>query len=243
MLLEVIATSVADAVEAERGGASRIELVRDLARGGLTPPLDLVQDVLSAVTIPVRVMLRSCDGFRVGSAAEAARLEETAGELARLSVDGLVLGWVTADGAVDHGVTARILAAAPNFRATFHHAFEALADRSTGLAALMAMPTIDRVLAHGGQGTWKEKLDRLEALQATAGSRLTMLVGGGVTEEAARLIAGRPSLREVHVGRLVREPATTEGRVMASRVAMLRELLAASDTPARLSVALRTRQR
>lgn len=243
MLLEVIVTSVADAVEAERGGASRIELVRDLARGGMTPPPALVQDVLSAVTIPVRVMLRSSDGFSVGSDTEAARLEETARELAQLSVDGLVLGWVTADGAVDQGVTARILAAAPDLPATFHHAFEALADRSTGLATLTAMPAIDRVLSHGGQGTWEEKLDRLETLQAAAGSRLTLLVGGDVTEEAVRLIAARPALREVHVGRLVREPATPEGRVVASRVAMLREWLAVSDPPARLSVALESRQR
>ena len=41
-LLEVIACSVADAVEAEKGGASRLEIVRDLGRGGLTPPLELV---------------------------------------------------------------------------------------------------------------------------------------------------------------------------------------------------------
>jgi copper homeostasis protein len=243
MLLEVIATSVADALEAERGGASRIELVRDLARGGMTPPPGLVQEVLAAVTIPVRVMLRSCDGFSAGSDAEVTRLEEKAQELAQLSVDGLVLGWVTADGAADQGVTARILAAAPNLRATYHHAFEALADQSAGLSALMAMPAIDRVLAHGGRGTWEEKLDRLEALQAAAGSRVTILVGGGVTEDAVRLIAARPSLREVHVGRIVREPAAPDGRVIASRVAMLREWLSASEARASLSVALETRQR
>jgi copper homeostasis protein len=38
-MLEVIACSVADAVAAERGGADRLELVRDLNVGGLTPPL------------------------------------------------------------------------------------------------------------------------------------------------------------------------------------------------------------
>src|SRR6188474_594629 len=58
MRLEVIATSLEDAVEAEAGGADRIELVRDLAAGGMTPPLDLVDAVLSRVRIPVRVMVR-----------------------------------------------------------------------------------------------------------------------------------------------------------------------------------------
>ena len=36
-LLEVITCSVKDAQEAERGGAGRLEVVRDL-HGGLTPP-------------------------------------------------------------------------------------------------------------------------------------------------------------------------------------------------------------
>lgn len=57
-LLEVIACSVGDAVEAEKGGASRLEIVRDLGRGGLTPPLELVAEIKRAVNVPLRVMLR-----------------------------------------------------------------------------------------------------------------------------------------------------------------------------------------
>jgi copper homeostasis protein len=41
-LIEVIACSVADAIEAERGGAGRLEIVTDFSRGGLTPPVELV---------------------------------------------------------------------------------------------------------------------------------------------------------------------------------------------------------
>ena len=39
MLLEVIATSLDDALAAEDGGAGRLEIVHDLERGGLTPPV------------------------------------------------------------------------------------------------------------------------------------------------------------------------------------------------------------
>ncbi|MFD0673548.1 copper homeostasis protein CutC [Cohnella sp. GCM10027633] len=37
MILEVIATTVADAKDASRYGADRIELVTGIAEGGLTP--------------------------------------------------------------------------------------------------------------------------------------------------------------------------------------------------------------
>ena len=62
-ILEVIACSVADAIEAQKGGASRLEVVRDLDRGGLTPPIELVRAIKEAVDLPLRVMVRESDGF------------------------------------------------------------------------------------------------------------------------------------------------------------------------------------
>ena len=62
-LLEVIVTSVGEACEAEEGGAGRLELVRDLASEGLTPSSSIIEEVLAAVSIPVRVMLRDAHSF------------------------------------------------------------------------------------------------------------------------------------------------------------------------------------
>ena len=62
-ILEVIACSVADAVEAEKGGANRLEVVSDLDRGGLTPAVELVRAIQDAVNLPLRVMVRESDGF------------------------------------------------------------------------------------------------------------------------------------------------------------------------------------
>lgn len=73
-MLEVIVCSVADALAAEAGGADRLELVRDLEVGGLTPPLELIQDVLRAVRIPVRVMLREQEDFFVRAPKKIERL-------------------------------------------------------------------------------------------------------------------------------------------------------------------------
>src|ERR1051326_4745406 len=63
-VLEVIVCCVADAVEAQKGGASRLEVVRDLDRGGLTPSIQLVQAIKDAVDLPLRVMVRESDGYR-----------------------------------------------------------------------------------------------------------------------------------------------------------------------------------
>jgi len=58
-LVEVIASSLEEAITANTAGASRIELAVDLKRGGITPPLALVQQVMNRIRIPTRVMLRA----------------------------------------------------------------------------------------------------------------------------------------------------------------------------------------
>ncbi len=47
MMLEIIATSLADAIAAERSGANRLELCAALSEGGLTPSMGLVEAVVA----------------------------------------------------------------------------------------------------------------------------------------------------------------------------------------------------
>ena len=148
-LLEVIACSVADAIEAERGGAHRPEIVRDLAQGGLTPSAQLVEEIKRAVDLPLRVMLRESVGFEVSGPDEVARLCEAAKRFASLDVDGLVLGFVK-DREVDIELTQQVLSCAPQVRATFHHAFEETENKARALRDLSRLPQIDRVLSSGG---------------------------------------------------------------------------------------------
>jgi copper homeostasis protein len=144
----VIVTSVEDAVEAARGGAHRLEVVRDLDRGGLTPPIDLVRRIQRDVDLPLRVMVRESDGFACRSDGERRRLADAATALDGLGVDGLVVGW-TRDDEIDEDTLACVLDAAPSSRATFHHAFDALPDPEAALRALARHPRIDRVLTRG----------------------------------------------------------------------------------------------
>ena len=62
--VEACVTSAAEALSAELRGADRIELCSRLETEGMTPDLELVQQVLDVVKIPVRIMLRETEsGF------------------------------------------------------------------------------------------------------------------------------------------------------------------------------------
>jgi copper homeostasis protein len=219
-LLEVIACSVADAIEAEKGGAGRLEIVRDLKRGGLTPPFELVEKIKQAVDLPVRVMLRESDGYEMSGEDEFDRLCLAAERFASLEIDGFVLGFLK-DGAVDLERTRRVLASAPNIRATFHHAFEAAKDKLRALNSIKQLPQVDRVLSHGGMDDLESRVQRLGEYERVAAPELMILAGGGMDGDAILKIARETRIREFHVGRAARAQFNVEGAVQASLVSDL----------------------
>jgi copper homeostasis protein len=219
-LLEVIVTSLEDAREAQAGGADRLEIVRDLDVGGLTPPLALVQKIISHVATPARVMVRENAGFTVDGDEEMDRLRRAMAAFAELPIDGVVLGFLD-KGRVALQTTERILREAPLVRATFHRAFEQTQAPFEDLAALEELPQVDRILTSGGPGEWTGKAARLAALQQAC-SRITILAGGGMTLEGVRYLRRQTTLREFHVGAAVRTPSTLSGAVSAKQVAWFR---------------------
>lgn len=230
ILLEVIACSVADAIEAEAGGAGRIELIRDLDIGGMTPPLRLVKDVVAAVRIPVRAMIRETIDFQVDAPETRAHLHQAARDFSGCSLDGVVLGFLY-DGAVDLSLTRSVLEAGAGLKATFHHAFEAATDPFAAIEALKQIPEVDRILTYGGQGDWTEKSARLREYQSAADG-ITILAGGGITEETGAFLAASTNLNEFHAGRAVRVPAESSGNVSRDRVrSLLNRLTEARSKP------------
>jgi len=223
-ILEVIACSVADAIAAQQGGASRLEVVRELDRGGLTPSIELVRAIKEAVDVPLRVMVRESDGYAIAGEMEIERLCETASELSSLGVDGLVMGFLKRD-AIDLDVTSRVLARAPGLKATFHHAFEDAADQLHAVNQLKCLPQVDRILSSGGSGELEVRRLRLDAYERAAAPEVKIIAGGGIDMNAIGVLRRTTSIREFHVGRAAREGFSVAGAVQA---ALVRELVRAT---------------
>ncbi len=164
-------------------------------------------------------MVRDSEPHEVPDPQVRRRLVEQARAVGQHGVDGLVFGALV-DGRIDEALLDAVAVAAGR-PITFHRAFEALRDQDEGLAALARHPAVDHVLCDGGAGSWAERAVRLGTWNARAGAGLQMLPGGGITGDALASLSREPRLHEVHVGRLVREPATVGGPVSARRVADL----------------------
>lgn len=224
-MLEVIVCSVADAIEAEQGGAKRLEIVRDFAHGGMTPDLEFVREVMNAVSVPVRVMLRESEDYRVTDEREIEQLCAGAREFAALGVDGLVLGFIR-EGQIDVELSQRVLSCAPGVNATFHHAFEEIIDAPKAIEKLETLRQVDRILTAGGRGDWPQKIERLGSYQQTASSEIKILAGGGLDLQVLKEIRANTGISEFHVGRAARFESQIDGPVHSE---LVRELVKAIE--------------
>ena len=224
----MIVQSVADAREAARGGADRLEVVRAIRDGGLTPPVSLVRAIAAETSLPLRVMVRENAGYATNGR-ELPALRRAIGEFAALHVDGIVIGFARAGKPALDDLT-DALEGEPGVRVTFHRAFDQLRDPIGAIGELAAIAQVDRILTSGGAGTAAMRCERLREHAARAGGRFELIAGGGVDDEALALFAREGCVREVHVGRAAREHGDQEGPVSAACVRRLREL---ASTPAR----------
>ena len=222
LLLEVIVSTVADAREAARGGADRLEVVRDIAHGGLTPPLELVRAIAAETTLPLRVMVRENSGFETNDT-ELDAMCRAARAFAAEGVDGIVLGFAR-EGEPLLDTVRRVVDAAPGARATYHRAFDTLRDGVRAISQLSAIPQVDRILTDGGPGSHAERCDRLRRLSAAAGARITIIAGSNVDARMLSMITATGCVREVHVGRAARPRHDRDATVSADVVRRLREV-------------------
>ncbi|MEU8837891.1 copper homeostasis protein CutC [Streptomyces roseus] len=185
-VLEVIALDAEDAVAARAGGADRLELVTDMAADGLTPPRETFAAIRAAVDIPLRVMLRTADGFSAGSAADQELLAARARALRAEGADEFVLGFLDADGSPDLAAIEAVVAELGGCKWTFHRAIDRAADRDQLRKALAELPESaapDTYLTAGSAAGVDAGLPVLLAEAARRGEpgyTAQILVGGGL---------------------------------------------------------------
>jgi len=179
LLLEVAVDSLERAKAAERGGAHRLELCANLELGGLTPHIELIRKVRSAVRIPIHVMVRPRPGDFVYSAEEFAEMRESIKEIKGENVQGIVTGVLLPNGSIDGQRTCELVALASPMQVTFHRAFDETKDLAATLEDIV-LTGAHRILTSGGAADAPSGVSVLRSLIQQAGNRITILPGGGL---------------------------------------------------------------
>ena len=197
-VLEVCCGSLDDALEAEAGGADRVELCSSLFVGGLTPSFGTIAETTRRLRIPAIVMIRPRGGGFCYSESEFAAMLSDAEAAVAQGVAGLVFGVLTADGAIDLERTQRLRDLASARDAVFHRAFDVTPDPFRALDQLVDLG-ITRVLTSGQQDTVPEGVELIKRLVDYAGDRITVMPGGGIKLWNVEDVVRRTGCRQVHV--------------------------------------------
>lgn len=224
MKLEIIATSVQDAVAAESAGADRLELCSALTEGGLTPSLGLIDAVVKAVAIPVHVIIRPHSRTFIVDEDDMAVMLTDIKYVQQSGAAGIVIGALTEDKRVDTEKLKRIVDTAGNLKITFHRAFDQIENQFEAIEMIGDFPQVQRILTSGGQAPAPESKDKMRQLvEKTKNTSLTILAGNGMEPVGLTEFLEMTGIQEVHFGSAVREQRSFQFPIDSSIIASVKK--------------------
>ena len=196
-LIEGCVDSFASAMAAIGGGADRLELCGSLVIGGVTPSPALFQQVRAAWEGRIHVLIRPRFGDFLYTDREGAQMEEEIASFRELGADGVVIGALTPDGALDEALLGRLMAQAGNLSVTLHRAFDMTRDPYAALETAIELGC-KTILTSGQAGDVVAGKEILKEVYAKAAGRIDIMAGCGVKKWNIQEIHDYTGIRVFH---------------------------------------------
>ena len=127
-ILECCVDSVESAINAAKGGASRLELCSNLVIGGTTPDVALVKEIRKYTDIRIHALIRPRFGDFCYTEHEMEIMKSQIRALKEAGVEGVVIGILKEDGELDCKKMQELLRECENMSVTLHRAFDMCRD-------------------------------------------------------------------------------------------------------------------
>lgn len=217
ILFEACVDSVESSVNAEAGGADRIELCADLLEGGITPSYAMIKLVPEKLKIPVNVIIRPRGGDFLYTDYEFEVMKKDIEFCKQAGVNGVVIGILNDDGTIDKTRTKQLIEAAKPMSVTFHRAFDMTRDPEEALNTLIELG-VDRLLTSGQESDVHKGIPTLKNLVELAGDKIIIMPGGGVNEINIKEVVEKTGVKEIHAS--AREKARSKMNYINTRTSM-----------------------
>jgi copper homeostasis protein len=205
VIYEICVDSVAGVRAAKAAGADRVELCADLLEGGITPSRGMIAAARAVAGIALNVMIRPRGGDFVFDDDEFSAMQADIDAAKAEGADGVVIGLLDADGAIDVTRTRELVVRARPLTVTFHRAFDMARDAFAALDALIDLG-VDRVLTSGQEGSALEGLPLIVELMRRADGQIVVMPGGGINARNVGRIVAAARPREIHFAALAESP-------------------------------------
>lgn len=196
--LEICVDSLVSALEAQKGGADRIELCDCLAAGGTTPSAGLIKIVREYINIDIYVMIRPRSGDFCYTDLEFQVMKENIRFAKEYGMDGVVFGILTSEGYVDTERTKELIQIAKPMGITFHRAFDMAKSPEKTLEELIGLG-VDRILTSGQKNSAYEGIQLIKNLVEKSNNKISIMAGSGVNSENVEDIINKTAVKEIHL--------------------------------------------
>ena len=180
MIIEVCAETYECAVKAEKAGANRIELCKDLHLEGLTPDYEAAKKTIDSLNIPVFILIRPREGDFIYSKEEFELMKSDIVKFKEMGCKGIVSGVLNNDKSIDIERTQELVELSRPLEFTFHRAFDVVINPLNEIKKLIEID-VDRVLSSGQKNKAIEGLDLLLELKYISKNRLVIMPGSGIS--------------------------------------------------------------
>lgn len=186
--VEIISQSLLDAINAQKGGANRTELVSALSEGGLTPSYGMVKSVIDNVDIEVAVMVRPTSKSFCYEKQYLDVMKKDAEFFQEIGVKRIVIGILDERGGVDLDALNYVLENI-NIDVTFHRAIDESKDIIESVKKINTCKKITHILTSGGRKKAMDSLDLIKKMVEI--SRPKIMIGSGLNLESVDIIKDR----------------------------------------------------
>ena len=187
MIIEVCAESYEYAVKAEKAGADRIELCKDLHLDGLTPDYECAKRTIDTLNIPVFILIRPREGDFIYSDEEFESMKQDIVKFKEMDCKGIISGVLNDDNSIDIKRTKELVELSRPLEFTFHRAFDIIINPLKEIEKLIEIG-VDRVLTSGQKNKAIEGLDLLLELKNISKNRIIIMPGGGIKKNNINLV-------------------------------------------------------
>jgi len=181
MIIEVCAESYEYAVKAEKAGADRIELCKDLHLDGLTPDYESAKKTIDTLNIPVFILIRPREGDFFYSNEEFELMKSDIVKFKEMGCKGIVSGVLNSDNSIDIKKTKELVELSRPLEFTFHRAFDKVNNPLNEIENLIELG-IDRVLTSGQKEKAIDGLVLLKQLNSISKNRIKIMPGSGINK-------------------------------------------------------------
>lgn len=198
MLLECCVNSAVSAMEAQRGGADRVELCENIADGGCTPSSGAILLARKYLKISLFVMIRPRGSDFLYSDTEFEIMQHDILVAKELGADGVVFGILTPDGRMDIHSMKKLMKLSRPMGITCHRAFDMTRDPFEALDDLMELG-VDRVLTSGQAENALDGAPLIRNLIGLSHGRIVIMPGRGIKEHNLITVIRETGSTEYHM--------------------------------------------